>query len=116
MARLGVGLACVVLCLAPAASADAQSTGNGLYEPFPALAAKKRAKRFINEVRPQAAGVSEAELERGSFAGLAPTRSGAATVRAAGAVGPAGSVGWPLALALLALCAAPLVWAARRRG
>jgi len=118
MSRLSVGLASALLCLALAASAGAQSTGNGLYEPFPSGASKARAKRFVNDLRPQSRAVSEAELEQGSFAGrtLAPATAGSASDRAIEAAAPGGSLGWAVALLVLSLCAAPALWTARRRG
>jgi len=118
MSRLGVGLASALLCLALAPSAGAQSTGNGLYEPFPSGASKARAKRFVDDLRPQSRAVSDAELDRGSFAGpaLAPANAGAASNRAIEAAAPGGSLGWAVALLVLSLCAAPVLWTARRRG
>ncbi|MEJ7784395.1 MAG: hypothetical protein WKF96_06295 [Solirubrobacteraceae bacterium] len=119
MSRLGVGLASALLCLALAASAGAQSTGNGLYEPFPSGASKARAKRFVNDLRPQSRAVSEAELDRGSFAGTVLTAvppAGGASDRAGAAAAPGGALGWAVALLVLSLCAAPVLWTARRRG
>jgi hypothetical protein len=117
MSQVRVGLASAVLCLALVAPAGAQSTGNGLYEPFPAVAAKKRAKRFVNELPARARGVSDAELEHGSFAGsvLRPAPAGAASARATSVAAPSGTVGWLPALALLAVCTVPLLRAASGR-
>lgn len=119
MSRVGVGLASVVLCLALAAPAGAQSTGNGLYEPFPAAASRARAQHFVNRLRAHSPPVSTAQLAHGSFVGgtLGPTATGAASARASGDAGPSASVGWVLAVALLAVCAAPALRAAAvRRG
>lgn len=117
MSRLGVGLASALLCLALATSAGAQSTGNGLYEPFPSGASKARAKRFVNDLRPQQRAVSEDELERGSFAGraLAPANAGGASDRAIAAAAPGGSLGLIMVLLLLLVCAVPVLATARRR-
>lgn len=117
MSRLGVGLASALLCLALAASAGAQSTGNGLYEPFPSGASKARAKRFVNDLRPQQRAVSEDELEHGSFAGraLAPASAGGASDRAIAAAAPGGSLGLVVVLLLLLVCAVPVLATARRR-
>jgi hypothetical protein len=51
MTRFGVGLASVLMCAVLAAPLDAQAAGNGLYEPFPTVAARKRAERFLNQLR-----------------------------------------------------------------
>lgn len=118
MSRLGVGLASALLCLALATSAGAQSTGNGLYEPFPSGASEARAKRFVDDLRPQQRPVTEDELERGSFAGsvLASASAGSASDRAIAAAAPGGSLGWVVALLLLLfVCAVPVLATARRR-
>lgn len=117
MSRLGVGLASALLCLALATSAGAQSSGNGLYEPFPSGASKARAKRFVDDLRPQQRAVSERELERGAFAGraLVPATAGEASDRAIVAAAPGGSLGWGVALLVLAVCAVPVLATVRRR-
>lgn len=117
MSLVGGGLVSALLCLALAVPAGAQAAGNGLYEPFPSAGSKARAKRFVNELRPHARKVSGAELDRGSFVGraLTPTAAGAASERALGAGGSAGAIGWWLAPALLAICAAPLLVARAAR-
>ena len=46
MTRFGVGLASVLVCAVLAAPVDAQAAGNGLYEPFPTVGARKRAERL----------------------------------------------------------------------
>jgi hypothetical protein len=117
MSRVGVGRVSALLCLTLATPAGAQTTGNGLYEPFPSAASSARAKRFVNGLRPRARGVSTGELQHGSFVtgALAPAPAGAASARAIGAGVPTGSIGWWLAPALLAICATPLLWTAAVR-
>lgn len=104
------------MCAILAAPADAPAAGNGLYSPFPTVAARKRAERFVNSLRSAGAQqpVSRAELDHGSFQGtaLTPVATGAATARASEGGGvPATSV-WIVMAALGAACAVP---ALRRR-
>jgi hypothetical protein len=117
MTRFGVGLASVLMCAVLAAPADAQAAGNGLYSPFPTVAARKRAERFVNQLRAPRAQkpVTRAELEHGSFAGgaLAPVAAGAASGRALDTGGVSATSVWIVLAALAAACALP---ALRRRG
>jgi hypothetical protein len=107
MTRFGVGLASVLMCAVLAAPVDAQAAGNGLYEPFPTVAARKRAKHFLGQLR--VPRVSDAELERGSFtsSALRAAPAGAASARAITGGGPPA---WLIAVVLGGLvvgCAIP---------
>jgi hypothetical protein len=124
MKRLGAAVASLLVCMAIAAPAMAQ-TGNGLYEPFPAAASKARAKRFVSELpgvggRAEPVSVSDRQLQRGVIVDPRALRTpapaaGLASSRARGATGFAPSFGWPLALVLAALAlATPFALAARR--
>ncbi|HET8537204.1 MAG TPA: hypothetical protein VFL73_08510 [Solirubrobacteraceae bacterium] len=117
MTRFGVGLASVLMCAILAAPADAPAAGNGLYSPFPTVAARKRAERFVNRLRAPRAQrpVSRAELDHGSFNGhaLTPVASGGATARASDAGGVAATSVWIVMAVLAAACAIPA--ALRRR-
>jgi len=117
----------------PAPRALAQS-GNGLYEPFPEAAVKKRAQRYVEGLRGRTAEpgrrYSDAELAAGAFVragpkaptlvvpGADPTRAGSdaprrdagpATARAGGQSGSGGggdlALPWQLLLLSLALTA-----------
>lgn len=105
------------MCAILAAPADAPAAGNGLYSPFPAVAARKRAERFVNQLRAPRAQrpVSRAELDHGSFNGsaLTPVASGGATARANEAGGVAATSVWIVMAVLAAACAIPA--ALRRR-
>lgn len=105
------------MCAILAAPPDAPAAGNGLYSPFPTVAARKRAERFVNRLRAPRAQqpVSRAELERGSFNGsaLTPVASGAASARASDAGGVAAVSVWIVMAALAAVCAIPAL--GRRR-
>jgi hypothetical protein len=107
MTRFGVGLASVLMCAVLAAPLDAQAAGNGLYEPFPTVAARKRAERFLNQLRRRP--VSRAELERGAFTGVAlkPAPAGAASARAIESGGPSAVLVWAVLAALIGACAVP---------
>jgi hypothetical protein len=111
MTRFGVGLASVLMCAVLAAPVDAQATGNGLYEPFPTVAARKRAKRFVDRIRaPRAEGpVSDAELDQGSFTGTAlrPAPAGAASARAIASGGSPAWLIWVVLGGLVVACATP---------
>jgi hypothetical protein len=109
MTRFGVGLASVLMCAVLATPVDAQGAGNGLYEPFPTVAARKRAERFLNQLRRRP--VSRAELERGMFTGAAlkPAPAGAASARAIASGGPSAVVVWAVLAALIGACALPAV-------
>jgi hypothetical protein len=113
MTRFGVGLASILMCAVLAAPVDALAAGNGLYSPFPSAGARKRAERFLNQLRTHK--VSRAELDHGTFdsTALSPAPAGAATARAVdpGRV-PAAAV-WIVLAALIGACALP---ALRRRG
>lgn len=109
MTRFGVGLASVLVCAVLAAPVDAQAAGNGLYSPFPTVGARKRAERFINQLR--ANRVSRAELDHGSFNGsaLKPVAVGAASARAIDPGGSAAWLVWLVLAGLLAACAIPVL-------
>jgi hypothetical protein len=111
MTRFGVGLASVLMCAVLAAPVDAQAAGNGLYEPFPTVGARKRAKRFVDRVRAPRAQrpVSDAELDSGSFTGTAlrPASAGAASARAIDAGGPSAVLVWIVLAALIGAFALP---------
>jgi hypothetical protein len=112
MTRFGVGLASVLMCAVLAAPVDAQATGNGLYEPFPTVAARKRAKRFLDQL--PVPRVSDADLDRGSFtsSALRPAPGGAASSRAIASDGPPAWLIWAVLGGLTVACALP----ALRRG
>jgi hypothetical protein len=95
------------MCAVLAAPAEAQAAGNGLYEPFPTVAARKRAERFLNKLRHQP--VSRAELDRGSFtAALRPApAAGAASARAITDGGSSAWLAWVVLGGLIGLCAVP---------
>jgi hypothetical protein len=109
MTRFGVGLASVLLCAVLAAPVDAIAAGNGLYEPFPTVGARKRAERFINKYRTPTTHVSRAELDHGSFTGTAlrPAPVGAATARAVDPGGSAAGLVWVVLGGLVVACAIP---------
>ena len=111
MTRFGVGLASVLMCAVLAAPVDAPAAGNGLYEPFPTVGARKRAERFINRYRGPAAQapVSRAELDHGSFNGtvLRPAPAGAASARAIASTGSAAWLMWVVLGGLIVACTAP---------
>lgn len=100
-------------------------TGNGLYEPFPAAASKARAKRFVSELPgvrggAESVAVGDRDLQGGVVVdarslGPPPASAGVASARARGAAGFSPSIGWPLALVLLAAAfAVPFAIVARR--
>lgn len=105
------------MCAILAAPADAPAAGNGLYSPFPTVAARKRAERFVNRLRAPRAQppVSRAELDNGSFTptALRPVAAGAASARASDTGGVSATPVWIVMAALAAVCAIP---ALRRRG
>jgi hypothetical protein len=89
--RAAVALAAVLLGYACAAPSVLAQSGNGLYEPFPEAAVKKRAQRYVERLGARAPGaaprVSDVELARGVF--VRPGPSGA-TLPAAGMSAQAG--------------------------
>jgi hypothetical protein len=104
---LRISLASLAACAALASPAHAGS-GNGLYEPFPSPTSEARARDFVDAL-PGAKGLSglrAPELRRGVLVGGAAAASYAAghapSERARPGAGFAPSIGWPLALALLA--------------
>jgi hypothetical protein len=107
MTRFGVGLASVLMCAVLAAPVDAQATGNGLYEPFPTVAARKRAKRFLDQL--PVPRVSDAALDHGSFtsSALRPAPAGAASARAIAGGGPPAWLIWVVLGGLMVACAIP---------
>ena len=112
MSRSGFGLATLVLCLAMATPASAQS---GLYEPFPSAAQSRRAERFVGKL---GAPTGLSDLRRGTFSGgeLSPVGPGPATSRAGATAGAAGGAWfWVLAAGLILVLAAPAALAAARR-
>jgi hypothetical protein len=103
-----------VALLAPAAPAQ---NGNGLYEPFPQGAAKKRAKRFVSRL-PTRVRFSDKDLARGVFLAdraLPRTEAAPAASRAGVDKRSGGSSGTALQLALVALPVAGACALARRR-
>lgn len=118
MSRFRVGLASLLLCLVGAAPAGAQSAGNGLYEPFPEVAPRARAERFVGKLDARAPGrASDADLGRGSFTQALPEPSGGrpASARAGGAGDLAPASVWLVVAALVAACTAPALRAAVSR-
>lgn len=129
-------VALVAAAALTAQSAVAQS-GNGLYEPFPEAAVKKRAQRYVEGLRGRTSEperrYSDAELAAGAFvragpdgpslapAGAAPsgphTAAGPASARAGAArAGPGGDLALPWQLLLLALAlTAPVALLKRER-
>jgi hypothetical protein len=112
MTRFGVGLASVLMCAVLAAPVDAQAAGNGLYSPFPTVAARKRAERFLGQLH--RGPVTRAELDHGSFndSALRPVPVGAASARAIDPEGVPAAAVWIVLAALTGACAVP---ALRRR-
>ena len=89
---LQICLASLAACAVLAAQAHAQ-TGNGLYEPFPSPSSEALAQDFVDAL-PGGVGFTDLnglDLRRGVLVGRADAGSGFA-----------GTIGWPLALALLA--------------
>jgi hypothetical protein len=118
---LRISLASLAACAALAASAHAD-TGNGLYEPFPSPSSDALTQDFVDAL-PGGIGfldLNGLQLRRGVLVGHGAHgayEAGTAPVgRASASAGFAPSLGWPLALVLLAtvLGAAGLV-AVRRR-
>jgi hypothetical protein len=118
---LRISLASLVACAVIAAPAHAE-TGNGLYEPFPSPSSNSLAQRFVDSL-PGGLGFTSPrglDLGRGVLVGRAAqaayTRGGQVTERSASGSGFTGTLGWPLALVLLA-AALGGAWAlaARRR-
>ena len=107
MPPTATGIASLALCLILSAPAQAQSTGNGLYEPFPRGASIDRAERFVNRLEAGGRATSTGELERGGFRGraLPPADRSQATARATGLAGPPPAA-WVLTGALLAVAGA----------
>jgi hypothetical protein len=102
-----ISLASLAACAVFAVPAAHAKTGNGLYEPFPTPESGGRAQVFIEGLSGSAGliGLSGSDLGRGVLLerGLS-NQPGAASVR--GGLGDSGfspSVGWPLALVLVAL-------------
>jgi hypothetical protein len=112
-----VSLAASALLAAPARA----QTGNGLYEPFPTPSSDAVARAFVDRIGSAGlAGVTTDDLVRGLLVERhAPSSAVPAAVPSARG-GRAGSgfspsLGWPLALALLALAAGAARTAAARR-
>lgn len=107
MPRTPIGIASLALCLILSAPAQAQSTGNGLYEPFPRASSLHRAERFVHRLEGDGRATSTGELERGAFRGrtLPPAARAPATARATGLAGPPPAA-WLLTAALLAIAVA----------
>jgi hypothetical protein len=104
---LGIFLASLAACTILAAPAHA-ATGNGLYEPFPSPSSERLAHDFVDAL-PGGVGFTDLnglDLRRGVLVGKsaqAAYASGTAPVeRASSSSGFAPSLGWPLALVLLA--------------
>jgi hypothetical protein len=104
---LRISLAGLAACAVLAAPARAE-TGNGLYEPFPSPTSEGLAQDFVNAL-PGGIGFLELnglDLRRGVLVG-AKARSAYSThtataVRSSSGAGFAPSLGWPLAIVLLA--------------
>ncbi len=101
-----ISLASLAACAVCAVPAHAK-TGNGLYEPFPTPESGGLAQTFIEGLGGSAglAGLTGQDLQRGVVLqrGLID-RPGPASIRGGeGGSGFAPSLGWPLALVLLAL-------------
>jgi hypothetical protein len=101
-----ISLASLAACAVFAVPVHAK-TGNGLYEPFPTPESGGRAQVFIEGLAGSAGliGLSGFDLQRGVLleSGLS-AKPGAASIRGgAGGSGFHPSLGWPLALALLAV-------------
>lgn len=86
-------VATVIVGVLPVAPAAAQS-GNGLYEPFPEAAVKKRAQRYVDGLRGRTAEperrYSDAELAAGTFVRAGPAGP---ALKPAGAAGEARGAG-----------------------
>jgi hypothetical protein len=105
---LRICLASLAACTVLAAPAYAQ-TGNGLYEPFPSPSSQALAQDFVDAL-PGGIGfvdLNGLDLQRGVLVGRGARSAyvtGTAPVARAGASsGFAPSIGWPLAIVLLAL-------------
>lgn len=124
-AALAVALACVL----PGAPALAQS-GNGLYEPFPEAAVKKRAERYVERLSDRTPGGGRAptaeQLAAGVFVRARPgdpapaspapqSGPGAATTRA-GAGGTGADLALPVQLLMVAAALLLPAAALMRRG
>ena len=101
-----ISLASLAACAVCAVPAHAK-TGNGLYEPFPTPESGGLAQTFIEGLGGSAglAGLTGQDLQRGVVLqrGLIG-RPGAASIRGGeGGAGFSPSLGWPLALVLLAI-------------
>jgi hypothetical protein len=75
--------ALAAIAVLPAAASG--QNGNGLYEPFPEAAIQERAQRFVERLPlPEAARLSDEQLERGVYVDprLAPSSQGPASARA----------------------------------
>ncbi len=106
MKLLRISLASLAACVALAAPAYAE-TGNGLYEPFPSPTSEGLAQDFVAGL-PGGIGFTDVnglDLQRGVLVGRG-ARTAYATAapvrRASGDAGFSPSLGWPLALVLLA--------------
>jgi hypothetical protein len=104
---LRIPLASLAACAALAAPAHA-GTGNGLYEPFPSPSSETLAHQFVDSL-PGGVGFTDlngVDLRRGVLVGKAARTAyatGTAPVeRSTAGAGFAPSIGWPLALVLLA--------------
>jgi hypothetical protein len=105
---LRISLVGLVACAALAAPAHA-AAGNGLYEPFPSPSSVGLARNFVDAL-PGGVGftdLSTVDLARGALLGrpalAAYTVGRAPTERARSGTGFAPSIGWPLAIVLLAV-------------
>lgn len=105
---LRISLASLAACAVLAAPAHARN-GNGLYEPFPSPTSDALAQEFVDAL-PGGVGFTDLnglDLRRGVLVGRPATSAyadaAAAPLRRASAgAGFAPSIGWPLALVLLA--------------
>jgi hypothetical protein len=118
---LRISLASLAACAILAAPAHANN-GNGLYEPFPSPTSESLAQEFVDGLPGGLSFTAPAglDLRRGVLVGNAAkaayVQSTATPSRSASGAGFAPSLGWPLALVLLAAVVGGAgVLAARRR-
>ena len=102
-----ISLASLAACAVCAVPAHAK-TGNGLYEPFPTPESGGLAQTFIEGLGGSAglAGLTGQDLQRGVVLAARadrPARPGEHPRRRGHAAGFSPSLGWPLALVLLAI-------------
>jgi hypothetical protein len=113
--RAAMALVCLLALAFPQLAAG---SGNGLYEPFPEAAVKKRAERYVEQLRGRIPAAqprfTDAQLTRGAFvAGAAPLpRPTPAADSATGRAGDSAADGVPFVVqlfVLLGLLAVPML-------